>query len=148
MAYRVEKDWITEAGLRAVVIMAQNGSGESLTDRHRCGYVGVGLGHPAFVADYNNTVLDDVRVHGGITYDADGHGLYPVETATPTWWLGFDCAHQGDVSYSGIPEIDDTPDYDWDGSPAVFRSLEYCVSECEYLARQLSELKEKKSDTE
>lgn len=141
MAYRVEKDWITEAGLRAVVIMAQKGSGETLTDRHRCGYVGVGSDHPAFKADYNSYVLDDVRVHGGLTY-SDGHDAYPVETTTPTWWLGFDCAHLGDVSYSGVPEIDDNPNYGCDGVPAVFRSLEYCVRECEYLARQLSELKE------
>jgi len=143
MAYRVEKDWITEAGLRAVVIMCQNGSSEkeNLTDRHRCGYVGVGSDHPAFEADYNNIVLTDVIVHGGLTY-SNNNASYPVEITTPTWWLGFDCAHLGDVSYSGIPEIDDTPDYDWDGSPAVFRSLEYCVNECECLARQLSELKE------
>lgn len=141
MAYRVEKDWITEAGLRAVVIMCQKGYGENLTDRHRCGYVGVGPDNPVFGDDYDSSVLENIIIHGGLTY-AGGHGSYPVETTTPTWWLGFDCAHLGDVSYSGIPEIDDNPGYDWDGSPAIFRSLEYCVRECEYLARQLSELKE------
>ena len=38
MAFEVEKDWTTAAGLRAVVIMGDMGS--------RCGYVGVPVGHP------------------------------------------------------------------------------------------------------
>ena len=141
MGYRVEKDWVTEAGLRAVVIMCLNGSGDNVSDRHRCGYVGVSNSFSTFGKEYDDELLDDIRVHGGLTYSA-GHDTYPVES--DLWWFGFDCAHCGDISYTGIPAIDDDSPLDFDGSPAVFRSLEYCADWCESLANQLLELEANK----
>lgn len=41
----IEKDWTTKAGLRAVVLMTSMG--------HRCGYVGVPVGHPLHGIEYS-----------------------------------------------------------------------------------------------
>jgi hypothetical protein len=156
----VEKDWITEAGFRAVVYLTSMG--------HRCGYVGVPPDHPLHGVTYSDdtpaltTPPDDTPVgkrspiailcaagrdhipnspemafdvHGGITYSNEGD--YPVES--DLWWFGFDCAHSGD-----------SPVQEFIGSlPArmrhlyidgVARSLEYCEAECESLAKQIKEL--------
>lgn len=145
MAYDVEKDWTTEAGFRAVVIM--------IRDSHRCGYVGVPPGHPLFGIEYSQPCValmrpaegemigkrsplalfcaagDESRmqapdivfdVHGGITYSGKGES-YPVPSEL--WWFGFDCAHSGDRSHGG--------------SDGVMRSLDYCIAECESLASQI-----------
>jgi len=166
MSYVVEKDWITAAGLRAVVTNSERSG-------HRCGYVGVPSNHPLHGVEYMNptaalpplsddeeigkrsliTALvvatsdnDDARqcpdavfdVHGGLTYS--GEGDYPVES--DLWWFGYDCGHYGDGK---SPEYlnaqrkryPDSP-FMWDDD-GEFRSLEYCVSECESLATQIAE---------
>ena len=81
----VESDFAYE-GLRCVVIFGSMG--------HRCGYVGVPVGHELYGVDYDEAYdkLDD-GVHGGLTY-AGGSSDYPIESNL--WWLGFDCAHYGD----------------------------------------------------
>lgn len=128
----VERDWITEAGLRAVCLVVRNS--------HRCGYVEVPVGHPLhglgydtaspvlgpshWAADEYASPNERVDVHGGITY-ADGGDGYPVESKG--WWFGFDCAHHGDGS------MDDNRTY----LTGPVRSEEYVVRECESLARQL-----------
>ncbi|MGE8691120.1 MAG: hypothetical protein ACN6PJ_28510 [Achromobacter sp.] len=145
MSYDVEKDWTTEAGLRAVVIWVR--------DSHRCGYVGVPAGHPLFGIRYSQPCVALMRpaegetigkrsplallcaagdehrmqspevvfdVHGGITY-SNGTADYPAPSAL--WWFGFDCAHSGDRSHGG--------------STGVMRDLPYCVDECESLASQI-----------
>jgi hypothetical protein len=123
---KVEKDWTTASGLRAVVIAAQMG--------HRCGYVGVPKDHPLFGKDYGDV---DADVHGGLTYA--GHGDYPVESNLH--WFGFDCAHYMDAKDTSIMdekylEIHEKyPRYDMEG--AVVRDLAFCKRECESLAEQL-----------
>lgn len=147
----VEKDWITAAGLRAVVIKS----------RHRCGYVAVREDHPAFGKNYNEQLdcisqdavdtaelgskspiivltaavgsdrphekvrrsLDIlIDVHGSLTYSSTSRAdLYPVESEG-NWWFGFDCAHyRDDESIGGQP-------------------LDYCVAECERMATQFAAL--------
>ena len=82
----IEKDWETEAGLRAVVVNGFMGV--------RCGYVGVPRSNPLFGKDYMATELAEVSVHGGLTYaESDRH--YPV--TSELHWFGFDCAHWGDT---------------------------------------------------
>lgn len=117
----VEKDWITGAGLRAVCIIGLDGERK----RHRCGYVAVPADHPAYNKGYDDVAAD---VHGGLTY-AGGNDKYPVEDPG-LWWLGFDCAHYGDV------EIEPDPRFHF-GREGIVRSLEYVQAECESLAAQL-----------
>lgn len=154
----VERDWITAAGLRAVVLMHSSLG-------HRCGYVAVGPEHPLFNVEYSeqtdalNPVADDepvggrspilllcgtterlarpspeyaFDVHGGITYSGGG-GKYPVAGAG-LWWFGYDCGHAGDLP-------DPNSDYGRRcagfGESGQHRTLDYCVAECERLAAQL-----------
>jgi hypothetical protein len=158
----IEKDWTTEAGLRAVVLMTDLG--------HRCGYVGIGTDHPLFAVHYSeqhpslklnperstekmspmqlllgackgvenlNTPEYVFEVHGGITYSAYGDGQYPVESNL--WWFGYDCGHAGDLPApdSELGRIYAKSDMERDG---VHRTLEYCVAECESLALQLTKV--------
>lgn len=132
--YTVEKDWVTEAGLRAVVIMGTMG--------FRCGYVGVPAGHPLHGVDYDNARPNDgdwFDVHGGLTY-ANGNAHYPV--ASDLWWFGYDCGHSGDGHSPEYLEQQRTryphQPFMWDDGTDVFRTLEYCASECESLAAQLA----------
>jgi hypothetical protein len=66
-----------------------------------CGYVGVPPSHPLHGKHYDVlNRLDDVSVHGGITYgraceDPICHVPAPGEP-DDVWWFGFDCAHGGD----------------------------------------------------
>lgn len=160
MTYAVERDWTTAAGLRAVVIMGDLG--------HRCGYVGIPAEHPLYEVDYGekspHLKLDPERstekmspiqilcgagkdmaelnspeyvfeVHGGLTFSSKGRGKYPVES--DLWWFGYDCGHAGDA-----PAPDSKlASYRMAGFEGdIHRTLEYCVGECESLAKQLSEV--------
>lgn len=126
----VEKDWTTEAGLRAVVVIHPAG--------HRCGYVGLPVGHTHHSKGYDDVPAD---VHGGLTY-AGSEDDYPVP-ADGLWWLGYDCAHLGDERDPELMqgEYKELHERMFRGSTdGTVRSLEYCVSECESLAKQLAEV--------
>ncbi|MBO3274173.1 hypothetical protein [Pseudomonas schmalbachii] len=129
MSFIVEKDWITNVGLRAVVIYMQDMG-------HRCGYVGVAPDHSCYRLDYCEATLAEIEVHGGLTYAAGKD--YPV-SGTGLWWLGYDCAHAWD-----LPAPDSEFGRRFDNgirtSDSVHRDLPYCVHECEQLARQLMQL--------
>ena len=112
MSYITEDSWITETGLRATVLYVNKS--------HRCGYVEVAKLYP----DFESFKYETIKVHGNITYI--GKPLNGETINTDTWWVGFDCAHNGDgTRYS--PKL-------------PVRTLEYVKAECESLARQLVEL--------
>lgn len=165
MSFQVEKDWITAAGFRAVVTMGDMG--------HRCGYVGLPVGHPLFGTSYGDeneclAALPEGEpagkrgvipllcaliggrvprspemtfdVHGGLTYSG-GRDNYPV--TADLWWFGYDCGHSGDAP---SPEYcqrmrDEYPDnpYMCRKRDGFHRDLDYCIAECESLARQINE---------
>ena len=115
---KVEKDWVTESGLRAVVIYNEHGE-------YRCGYVGVEEDSGYHSIEYSE-IDDRLNVHGGVAFDGDLNDI--VVDAENIWWFGYDCAHGGDhVRYhEGL------------ANGGVKRSLQYCVGECENMATQLS----------
>ncbi len=160
--YMIEKDWITKAGYRAIVIVR---FWDSLRykpyeyKKYRCGYVGVPQLHPLYGVDYMAEVIlplqkDDLRVferkykefaitkHGILSplsiFDVhggltySGSGHYPV--LSKEWWFGFDCTHLGD-GYIDVPSWED-------GRNGHVWSLEEVVQECEKLAQQLKEISE------
>jgi len=110
-----------------------------------CGYVGVAEGHPAFGKDYDDV---DVTAHGGLTYGDfcqnttdESFGICHVpEPGRPhrVFWLGFDCAHAGDLlpAYRSIPGMPALLQHDRD----EYRNREYVESEVTKLARQLKDL--------
>lgn len=114
-----------ETGLPCLIVRGPSGA--------LCGYVGVDESHPAHGKGYEEV---DVAVHGGLTFadrcaeSADGRGICHIPTPGEpehVWWLGFDCAHYGDVC----------PAYEsglWDG---CYKELAYVEHEVRGLARQL-----------
>lgn len=99
-----------------------------------CGYVGVPPGHPWHGKAYDDV---EVNIHGGLTY-AQGCGVHICHKPEPgeaddVWWLGFDCAHAGDLCPSMIAMRNII------GLPAridgVYRDQAYVMRETEYLAQ-------------
>ena len=101
-----------------------------------CGYVGVPKGHPHYQVDYSG-LLWEYDVHGGLTYSSEcaGHICHTPEAGRPddVWWLGFDCAHLGDLAPS-------TTKYPSLGFPAdgKYRDQAYVREEVTSLALQIS----------
>lgn len=160
MNYHIEKEWITESGFRAAIAMQELGHrcgyvavpknhvlyGAKHHEQHESlifpqnetiGKRGV---IPFFFSDPDkmNTPAIVFDVHGGITYSEDS--LLGVEGEN-LWWFGFDCGHSGDAP---SPEYLEEQRRKYPSlhsftvaSRGVHRTLEYCIDECESLARQL-----------
>jgi hypothetical protein len=113
---------------------------------HWCGYVGVAPGHPLYRKEADNA---DLSVHGGITYahECAGSICHVPRPGTPdeVWWIGFDCAHAGDLtSLSLAARLGHTRYYNHAQALAentwhidTYRTLEYVKAETERLAEQL-----------
>jgi hypothetical protein len=104
-----------------------------------CGYVGVPPGHRFYQVDHDS--VDVESPHGGLTFDGFCqhmpdesigvcHRPAPGEPDA-IWWLGFDCAHSGDLCPSYEARID--LDY-----PRIYRDLEYVTREVTELAARLA----------
>jgi hypothetical protein len=98
-----------------------------------CGYVGVPKDHPYYGEGYNDVPVD---VHGGLTFsdlcspEEGEHAICHVVGEGEddnVWWLGFDCAHGGDLAPAIINN--------WMGD--VYRNMNYVISQVEHLAAQL-----------
>ena len=102
-----------------------------------CGYVGVPVGHPLHGKDYEDV---DVDVHGGLTFADSCHGQQENgrgichEVCDPAddgvWWLGFDCAHLGDL----CPAYEERKYYD-----SYYKDIRYVTGHVTHLARQLKD---------
>lgn len=111
-------NWTDEAtGLQCLIVRSE-GSGAL------CGYVGVEKHHPAYGLSYDSVTAD---VHGGLTYSGPCQGrICHVGQTDDIWWLGFDCAHIGDL----------TPT-DRTRAPTIYRDFAYVKAEVQSLAHQL-----------
>ncbi len=162
MTFTIEKDWTTQAGFRAVVTMSDMGHRcgyVGVAPGHPLHGVEYGHTCAAIQAPDDDAPVGKrgvisllcatpermtspelaFDVHGSLTYSG-GNGKYPVES--DLWWFGYDCAHSGD---GRSPEYLEAQRERYPDSPIMwhddgeFRSLEYCVAECESLARQIVE---------
>jgi hypothetical protein len=124
---KVEKSWMTKAGLPAVVLIMPWGV--------RNGYVAVPPNHRHYGKDYNDITAN---VHGGLTYCGDDTKDYPVESFG-AWWFGFDCRHYGDGQDVGLMDEKYKQQAERCGiyDEGHARSLAYVEYECEQLAEQL-----------
>jgi hypothetical protein len=59
---------------------------------HRCGYIAIPRGHPAFEMSSSDLPID---VHGGLTFGSCEPPIKEIEKSEDVWF-GFDCAHSGD----------------------------------------------------
>ena len=118
---------------------------------HRCGYVGVPVGHPCYGMDYNDVYMkfgDIIDVHGGLTYTADGNNpkSYPMGTEQPHWWLGFDCAHYRDARDPSIMSekykeyFGERPDLYFMSEDETIKDDAYVVGEIMKLIKQLDQI--------
>lgn len=159
---KIEKDWITEAELRGVVLITDG------TRSSRCGYVEVPLGHPLHGVSYSDQIPaitsemvegtrvgkkspilavtanvdadddDSIRRSPDILLDCHGGLTYSGAGAdkypveSKGWWFGFDCLHSGDAP---IGPLEDGAELFYGGG--ITRSLGYVTLECERLARQI-----------
>lgn len=66
---------------------------------YRYGYVRIPAGHPWHGKHYGDIAAE---VHGGLTYSDFG---FPCESPgmDDSWWVGFDCAHAGDLKDYSLP---------------------------------------------
>lgn len=138
MSTPIKKDWTTESGLRAVIVMNSLG--------FHCGYVGVPPGHPLHGVEYSQStpVLGDspesvFDVHGGITYAGEGGGEPFLDAGL--WWFGYDCGHCWDAAapehIEKMMQLYPDQPFMWSSAGGTFRDLDYCIDECESLARQI-----------
>jgi len=80
-----------------------------------------------FNSDAEFTMNDILEVHGGVTYAGPGFS----DEDKPLWWVGFDCAHAGDL----VPKMERHWQY------GVYRDMEYAKGETEKLAAQIAGVK-------
>lgn len=103
-----------------------------------CGYVGVPKGHPWFGQGYDL----DVNVHGGVTYGAacnEELGVcHPDDGDDERWWIGFDCAHAGDI----VPGMEEPRWPEIFGIEQTYKDIDYVRKETISLAQQAAEAKQ------
>lgn len=90
---------------------------------HLCGYVGVPEWHPWFGKDYDEI---DASVHGGLTWAREELPSAIEADFGIDWWIGFDCAHGGDL----MPRL---PTH----LGGTYRDVEYVKKECCSLVEQM-----------
>lgn len=126
----------TETGLPCLIVRGPHGA--------LCGYVGVDSDHPLYNTDYfNGPHLD---VHGGLTFsdfcrENTEHGICHVTEPgdpDPVWWLGFDCAHSGDIcpKYNEYEFLESLKG----NFGETYKPISYLKDQCRKLAAQLAEI--------
>lgn len=119
--------WKTRTGLDALMVRNHMGAW--------CGYVGVPPGHPLHGVQYNDAYdVLDTDVHGGLTY-SDACAEHICHIPAPgepdaLWWLGFDCAHSGDLLPGMLVHA-------W-LQHASYRTQAYVRDHCERLAESIA----------
>jgi hypothetical protein len=83
---------------------------------HLCGYVGVQKGHKYYGTACSD--IEEIEVHGGITYGEFCGGYVSNSPGKKLYWIGFDLARIGDDN-----------------------NLEYAIKETKKLAGQLARVK-------
>lgn len=155
MPFVIEKDWVTRAGLRAVVIMSLG-----RTKNHRCGYVAVPEGHAFYGKGYseqlpeitqdqaNNTMLGSKSPILALTAGCDSDGEDCVRRS-----LDVIIDVHGGITYSSNEKSEDYPVASespvwWFGFDCAHymdneeggRSQQYCEQQCESMAQQFQDL--------
>ena len=92
---------------------------------HLCGYVQIPKGHEY----YGNRDYDSIPVdcHGGLTFSA--------EKDDGSWYIGFDCAHAGDLCPLMEAKWSTSTNYAYVDED--YRDMEYVIKECKKIVDQL-----------
>lgn len=81
---------------------------------------------------YDHRSLRHLNAHGGLTFAGRMTGV-----KREGWWLGFDCAHHGDL----MPELKGRIGFDH----GVYRDFAYVTAQCEGLASQVAKILKKEA---
>lgn len=115
-----------------------------------CGYVGVPPDHVAHGKGYDDSSIEHVRVHGGLTFaglcdESEDPAFGICHVPLPgrpenVYWLGFDCGHAWDLQ----PEMEELnkklaaiPYADDDFMKPSYKTVAYATAEVTQLAAQL-----------
>ena len=119
-----------------------------------CGYVAVPPGHPAYGLDYDDELLYQAPAHGGLTFanvcseretePRICHVPYPGEPHN-VWWLGFDCAHAGDLTPAYLQGHLERAVYADDTYKDLAYVQEYCGELADFLMAMALDEKETRS---
>ena len=168
MTFEVEKEWTTEAGLKAVVLCSVNQMLTSTWERkgHRCGYVGVppsfstyGKGYSEQLPEIKQEDVDNIEIGNKspcLILTAVCNSDIPGETVRRSLDILIN-AHGG-LTYAGgndnYPiERKEGEEVWWFGFDCCHyddieeiggQTLEYCIAECESISSQLVSLEERK----
>lgn len=114
---------------------------------HRCGYVAVEKDSPLYGIDYYDLCTKhnySPNIHGGLTFSTYS-SLYPITTKRPLFWFGFDCAHLYDTKdfeavkkYFGLEKYNQILESYARFNAGTIKTLDFCITECKYLATQLT----------
>ena len=161
----IEKDWTTEAGLRAIALIITRADG---TKSHRCGYVEVAADSELYGKEYNEQLpcitqeavdtttigekspililtavcgSDDegnlIRRSLDVLINCHGGLTFAgkIKDQGDSWFFGFDCHHYEDGE---LEEDSRFPQF----YPREYeaKSLEFVVYNCECIAKQLVQL--------
>lgn len=136
-----KKQWQDPAtGLPCLIVRA-------CTSGALCGYVGVAQGHPYYGKGYMDI---NAYVHGGLTFSdkcdneaPQCEGICHKADAgeDDVWWLGFDCAHGGDVMPRFDADLRKHKMMEFSFShiypESTYKNFSYVTCEVESLAAQL-----------
>jgi len=119
-----------------------------------CGYVSVPEDHPLYNRSYNDEPLDNIDVHGGLTFSGKLHddNIKNI-TQKNNYYFGFDCFHLGDGFAFDLIDPDDlTVDqqilFNENKSSKIYslsrgeeyKTEEFAYKECQNLFNQLKSL--------
>lgn len=96
----------------------------------------------AVFAFKNNHVSPEIifNIHGGITYSSNGSKDYSIKQKN-TWWFEYDCNHTEDAKDLNVIKNKELKKiYARFNKNGEIRTLDYCIEECNSLARQLKEV--------
>jgi hypothetical protein len=100
-----------------------------------CGYIGIPKGHPWYLKGYDDI---DARVHGGLTFSGESIREYS-KFPTNAWWIGFDCAHAGDL----MPKVEELmaiqlifPNGEFGNPDGVYKDVKFVKDEISKLVQQ------------
>lgn len=110
-----------------------------------CGYVAVRPGHSWHSVHYDGIAGTDVHAHGGLTYSGCDLSCFPAEDAlNGLWFIGFDCAHAGDLMPGTAALFTEARNVLCESSVfgETYRNLEFVKQQCTSLALQAAKVVE------
>ena len=88
-------------------------------------------------------------VHGGLTYSDECNEkiCHKTDNGDHVWWFGFDCAHSGDKSM--FTKVHEAMNLKFSNlhKNDVYRDINYVMSECRSLAKQIHEYRKIKQQS-